>query len=176
MDGLSALMDGELDDREAQTTMARLKSDVEFRSRWDEFHLVRDALHGEPVLSAGFGDRLSKRLADEPTVLAPRRLLPRTRRALTYALSAAASVAAAALVLSVAMPQFGSTTNIQAAGDKVITTAAGEPPPMPPSVPYDGRMNELLLAHEVFSPSTALQGIAPYMRTVSTTRSSADRR
>jgi len=184
MDGLSALMDGELDDREAQSTMARLKSDVEFRSRWDEFHLVRDALHGEPVLSAGFGDRLSKRLADEPTVLAPRRLLPRTRRALTYAMSAAASIAAAALVLSVAMPQFGSnTTNIETAadkvptaGDKVITTAGGEPPTLPPSVPYDGRMNELLLAHEVFSPSTALQGIAPYMRTVSTTRDSADRR
>jgi sigma-E factor negative regulatory protein RseA len=176
MDGLSALMDGELDDREAQTTMARLKSDVDFRSRWDEFHLVRDALHGEPMLSAGFGDRLSKRLADEPTVLAPRRLLPRTRRALTYAMSAAASVAAAALVLSVAMPQFSSnTTNIQTASDKPITTAGAEPPSMPPSVPYDGRMNELLLAHEVFSPSTALQGIAPYMRTVSTTRS-ADRR
>lgn len=174
MDGLSALMDGELDDREAQTTMARLKSDAAFRSRWDEFHLVRDALHGEPILSSGFSDRLSKRLAEEPTVLAPRRLLPRTRRALTYTLSAAASVAAAALVLSVAMPQFGADT--QTAGLKPVATPVAEQQVMPPSVPYDGRMNELLLAHEVFSPSTALQGLAPYMRTVSTARNSADRR
>ena len=174
MDGLSALMDGELDDREAQNTMARLKSDAAFRARWDEFHLVRDALHGEPILSSGFSDRLSKRLAEEPTVLAPRRLLPRTRRALTYTLSAAASIAAAALVLSVAMPQFGSDT--RTAGLKPVATAVAEQQVMPPSVPYDGRMNELLLAHEVFSPSTALQGLAPYMRTVSTTRNSADRR
>jgi sigma-E factor negative regulatory protein RseA len=177
MDRLSALMDGELDDREAQNTMARLRSDVAFRARWDEFHLVRDALHGEPILSAGFGERLSKRLAEEPTVLAPRRLLPRTRRALTYALSAAASVAAAALVLSVAMPQFGPDAQTQTASLKPVSpTATVEPAAMPPSVPYDGRMNELLLAHEVFSPSTALQGLAPYMRTVSTTVNSADRR
>ena len=176
MDGLSALMDGELDDREAQNTMARLKSDAAFRARWDEFHLVRDALHGEPILSSGFSDRLSKRLAEEPTVLAPRRLLPRTRRALTYTMSAAASIAAAALVLSVAMPQLGTDTQTAGAGLKPVATPVAEQQVMPPSVPYDGRMNELLLAHEVFSPSTALQGLAPYMRTVSTTRNSADRR
>ena len=175
MDGLSALMDGELDDREAQTTMTRLKSDTAFRARWDEFHLVRDALNGEPILSSGFSERLSKRLAEEPTVLAPRRLLPRTRRALTYTMSAAASVAAAALVLSVAKPQLGSDT--QTAGlPPAVTPVVAQQQAMPPSVPYDGRMNELLLAHEVFSPSTALQGLAPYMRTVSATRNAADRR
>jgi sigma-E factor negative regulatory protein RseA len=171
MDRLSALMDGELDDHEAQSTMARLKSDVEFRSCWDEFHLVRDALNGEPVLSSGFSDRLAKRLAEEPTVLAPRRLLPRNRRAMTYAMSAAASIAAAALVLSVAG---------QFAADKP-TVAQNVPPKAPVeqpqlvSAPYDGRINELLLAHEVYSPSTALQGVAGYIRTVTPTRS-ADRR
>src|SRR5689334_20743774 len=107
MDRLSALMDGELDEREAHSIIVRLKDDSELRIRWDDFHLVRDALRGEPVLSSSFSERVSKRLADEPTVLAPRRLLPRTRRAMTYAMSAAASVAAAALVLSVA-GNFGS--------------------------------------------------------------------
>jgi len=174
MDRLSALMDGELDDREALSTMARLKSDEEFRVRWDEFHLVRDALHGEPILSSGFSERLSKRLAEEPTVLAPRRLLPRTRRALTYAMSAAASVAAAALVISVAMPQFGSDS--QKLALKPTVTPVVDAQAMPPSVPYDGRIPEYLLAHEVNSPSTALQGLAPYMRTVWATRANADRR
>jgi sigma-E factor negative regulatory protein RseA len=171
MDRLSALMDGELDDREAHGILIRLKDDSELRIRWDDFHLVRDALHGEPMLSSSFNDRVSKRLADEPTVLAPRRLLPRTRRAMTYGLSAAASVAAAALVISVAMPPEKPTN--------VVLNPPPAPAPeasaMPASTPYDGRIPEYLLAHEVYSPSTALQGLAPYIRTVSPTRS-ADRR
>jgi sigma-E factor negative regulatory protein RseA len=38
------------------------------------------------------------------------------------------------------------------------------------TVSTDGRMNEYLLAHQGFSPSTAIQGLAPYIRSVSTTR------
>jgi hypothetical protein len=30
-------------------------------------------------------------------------------------------------------------------------------------------MNEYLLAHQGFSPSTAIQGLAPYIRSVATT-------
>ena len=173
MDRLSALMDGELDGREAQTIIVRLKDDSELRIRWDDFHVVRDALRGDPMLSSSFNERVSKRLAGEPTVLAPRRLLPHTRRAMTYGMSAAASVAAAALVLSVAMPPSGAdkpVSNVASAPKPVV-----EPPAMPASLPYDGRLNELLLAHEVYSPSTALQGVAGYIRTVTPT-SSADRR
>jgi sigma-E factor negative regulatory protein RseA len=169
MDRLSALMDGELDGREAQSVIVRLKDDSELRIRWDDFHLVRDALRGEPMLSSSFNERLSKRLADEPTVLAPRRLLPRTRRAVTYTMSAAASVAAAALVLSVAMSPSGGDN----AGSKFATVGPALPPapPMPASLPYDGNLNELLLAHQIYSPSTALQGVVGYIRTVTPTHS-----
>jgi hypothetical protein len=31
-------------------------------------------------------------------------------------------------------------------------------------------MNDYLLAHQGFSPSTAIQGLAPYIRSVSTTQ------
>jgi hypothetical protein len=41
-------------------------------------------------------------------------------------------------------------------------------PPMT-SVSSNGSMNEYLLAHQGFSPSTALQGLAPYIRSVSAT-------
>ena len=40
-----------------------------------------------------------------------------------------------------------------------------------PSASNDGSMNEYLLAHQGFSPSTALQGVTPYIRSVSATRS-----
>ena len=169
MDGISALMDGELDDLEAQREIARLKSDEHTRERWDEFHLVGDALRGEPLLSAGFNESFSKLLAAEPTVLAPRRVISKPRRMATYALSAAASLSAAALVAWVALsPTASEMSGGMAKGGQGALQAAA-PQPLQ-SEPSDGRMNEYLLAHEGFSPSTALQGVAPYIRTVSTIR------
>ena len=168
MDGISALMDGELDDAEAQRQIGRLKVDEQSRERWDEFHLIGDALRREPLLSSGFAESFSKRLADEPTVLAPRRITRKARRVTTYALSAAASVSAAALVAWVALSP--TTSPPQLAAGTAPTNVSGSIEPVVhqlPSVPSDGRMNEYLLAHEGFSPSTALQGLAPYIRTVS---------
>ena len=49
------------------------------------------------------------------------------------------------------------------------------PPVQPANEPRNGRLNEYLLAPEGFSPSTALQGLAPYIRTVSVGRTT-DRR
>ena len=177
MDGISALMDGELGDSEAQGQIARLKSDGETRERWDEFHLIGDALRGEPLLSSRFAATFSQRLAAEPTVLAPRRIIRKPGRTLTYALSAAASVSAAALVAWVAIaptaqvsPQLASTT-APATAATTVKAALAEPVPQPlSSLPGEGGIKEFLLAHEGLSPSSTLQGLAPYIRTVSTTR------
>jgi hypothetical protein len=87
-------MDGELDARAAQRELNRLEPGSELREHWDSYHLIGDALRGEPILSRAFGHRLSERLAGEPTVLAPRRSV--ARRVTTYALSAAASLSAVA--------------------------------------------------------------------------------
>jgi len=174
MDGISALMDGELEDNEAQREIARLKSDGLARERWDEFHLVGDALRGEPLLSSGFNESFAQRLAAEPTVLAPRRLPATPRRMVTYALSAAASVSAAALVAWVALSPTAPNGVGEIAKSGTIMIPAGSTQPLP-SVPSDGRMNEYLLAHEGVSPSTTFQGVAPYIRTVSTIRAGEGR-
>ena len=173
MDGISALMDGELGDVEAQGQIARLKSDGETRERWDEFHLIGDALRGEPLLSSRFAKTFSQRLAAEPTVLAPRRSIRKPGRTLTYALSAAASVSAAALVAWVAVAPTAQVSPQLATAPAAATktVAAVEPVPQPlSSLPSEGRIKEFLLAHEGLSPSSTLQGLAPYIRTVSTTR------
>ena len=163
MDRISALMDGELDDREAQREIARLRADPALREAWDKFHLVRDALRSEPLLSVRFSENLSRCLAEEPTILAPQRRLAPTRRTAAYAMSAAASAAAVAFVAWVALGPQAPTADTGVIAKK-------DPLPELRSVPSDGRMSEYLLAHEGFSPSTALQGLAPYIRTVSTTR------
>jgi sigma-E factor negative regulatory protein RseA len=177
MDGISALMDGELDDRDASRELGKLKEDAELRERWDTFHLVGDALRGDAQLSSGFNAAFAKRLAAEPTVLAPRRSTRQTKRIATYALSAAASLSAAALVAWVAVGQSG-TPGLQAGAKPNIelATALVAPSEGPgatplPSASNDGSMNEYLLAHQGFSPSTALQGVTPYIRSVSAIRS-----
>ena len=167
MERISQLMDGELDARAAQHELNRLKLGSELRERWDSFHLIGDALRGEPILSRAFGQRLAERLASEPTVLAPRRST--VRRAATYALSAAASLSAVALVGWVAMSTQTTTLSTGAIATAPVPARVELPPTarvQPASVPYDGTQNEYLMAHTGFSPSTAIQGVAPYIRSV----------
>ncbi len=164
MDKISALMDGELDAHQAELQVARLKQDPEARASWDHFHLIGAAMRGERAVSANLARRLSDRLAQEPTVLAPRP--KRSGRATTYALSAAASISAVAVVGWVA---FHNPLPPQPEVAAAIPAAAAAPDAQLASVPSDGRMNEYLMAHQGFSPSTAIQGLAPYFRTVSGT-------
>jgi len=167
MDKISALMDGELDDRQAREQLVRLKQDDELVGCWHTFHVIGAALRGEPALSQGFSRRLADRLTGEPVVLAPQRSA--VKRITTYALSAAASVSAVALVGWVAF------VNNPLAPQAEIAKAPASTPASPPaaastqlaSVPSDGTMNEYLIAHQGFSPSTSIQGVVPYIRTVS---------
>jgi len=180
MEKVSALMDGELGDGEARGQIARLKLDAELRYGWESYHLIGDALRREAPLSAGFSQRMAERLAQEPTVLAPQRqAAPRKFHA--RAVSIAASVAGAALVVWAVM----STGGAPVGGQRTeIAQAPAVPPAVtaPPvtalaplatvpqaevSVPSEGQSNEYLLAHQGISPSTAMQGVAPYIRTVS---------
>jgi len=176
MDAISALMDGELDADEARRQLSKVKEDRTLRTRWDDYHLIGDAMRGETALSPQFDEILARRLAAEPTVLAPRRFPSRRNRLGTYAMSAAASLGAVAFVGWMALGPTGiavsDSSKVPGAGT-APTLAGNAIPPTPTlpeaNVPSDGRMNEYLLAHQGFSPSTALQGIGPYIRSVSTT-------
>jgi sigma-E factor negative regulatory protein RseA len=166
MDGISALMDGELDEHPARNVIAQLKEDPELRERWETYHLISDALKAEPLLSsAGFSRAFAERLAAEPTVLAPRRSVLTPKRVTTYALSAAASVSAAAFVAWVAMSgssdsPVGPAAEVAKAGAQVI----------PASVSSDSSMNPYFFMHQGVSPSSEFQGVAPYIRSVSAVR------
>jgi sigma-E factor negative regulatory protein RseA len=165
MNKISEWMDGELTAHETRQQVDRLKEDAELRHGWDTFHLIGDVLRGEHALSLNFAHRLATRLAGEPTVLAPRP--PAVRRYTTYALSAAASLSAVALVGWLAFfnplaPQ------PEIAQSKIAPVPEASPAePLLASVPSDGTMNEYLIAHQEFSPSTEIQGLAPYIRGVS---------
>ncbi|MBI2296790.1 MAG: sigma-E factor negative regulatory protein [Betaproteobacteria bacterium] len=165
MEKLSALMDGELDAHQARQELSRLKQDKELLHHWHTFHLIGDALRGERALSQEFNQRVTERLSGEPTVLAPRRSA--VKRFTAYALSVAASLAAVALVGWVAFFNNPLTPQPEIAKAPATLTPAAAPSPQLASVPSDGKMNEYLIAHQEFSPSTAIQGLVPYIRSVS---------
>jgi sigma-E factor negative regulatory protein RseA len=111
-----------------------------------------------PLLSEGFSARLAARLASEPTVLAPSRRMPAPR----IAWAAAASVAAVALVGWLALaPQH------DRASPQLAQAPARAAQPVVKVVALPRMANDYLLAHQSFSPRAYLQGMAPYVRTVS---------
>jgi sigma-E factor negative regulatory protein RseA len=164
MDKISALMDGELDARQAPEQFGRFKQDGELVECWQTFHLIGDSMRGDHALSPAFNRRMAERLDAEPTVLAPQRSIA-PKRIVTYALSAAASVAAVALVGWVAF-----VSNPIATQQEIAKAPVAAPSPQLASVPSDGKMNDYLIAHQEFSPSTSIQGVAPYIRTVSSSQ------
>jgi sigma-E factor negative regulatory protein RseA len=156
---LSAWMDSELDGHQAAALLPQLKREPELRRDWDCYHLIGDALRGVhgPDLCA----RICARLDAEPTVLAPQRR-GKAEKLRWTALSLAASVAAAAFVgwmaLSGTQP------------DAVQIAAVPAPAVLPVAVPAGDAINDYLLAHQRYSPSNAMQGVAPYVRTVAEER------
>jgi sigma-E factor negative regulatory protein RseA len=156
-DRLSALMDGELDDKSAAEVIDALGREREALETWRTYQLISDAMRESRLLSNGFAARVAARLAAEPTVLAPDRLQAEPRR--WFALSAATSLAAVALVGWLAF------------APQPETAPAPVPAPVaetkPAIVPMPSAANDYLLAHQGFSPRIFLQGMAPYVRTVS---------
>ena len=153
---ISALMDGELEARAADEALELLRRDGEAADCWRLYHLMSDALHGQrQFLSPRFVERVAARLATEPAVLTSGALPGRTPLQ-RYALAAAASLAAVALVgwLALAPPPQPQPPVAQAQQPAALTV----------SLPHAA--NDYLLAHQGFSPRMSLLGIAPYVRTV----------
>lgn len=173
MDKISALIDGELDEREMNRQLSRIKQQEELRESWDLFHLIGDTLRDDGRLSPHFRQRMTGRLALEPTILAPRRSV--AKRVTAYALSAAASLSAIAVVAWVAFSANPLSTPQEIAKIKVPASATVGAGPQLASITVQGNMNEYLLAHQEFSPSTALQGVASFIRTVSDSQPIRDR-
>lgn len=160
---ISALMDGELMEGELDAPMSALRQDGEALETWRRYHLISDALKDTPMLSNGFSARFAERLAQEPTILAPASIPPRVKKSRTWIpLSAAASIAAVAVVGSMA-PQFFEA-QVQPVAFRAPERAK---PAVVTVVPMPGAVNDYLLAHQNYSPRSTLQGVAPYVRTVS---------
>lgn len=173
---ISALVDGELERHEAVAPLDALRTDGEIRDAWRSYHLIGDAMRDSCMLSDGFAGRVAARLAGEPTVMAPARLAPAPERPRWQLLSAAASVAAVAMVSSVwfmlqdsaaPAPQVAQTAQRALPAKQAEIAQAQEPAPPAAQVPPPDSANDYLYAHQGYSPRNSLQGVAPYVRAVS---------
>ncbi|HYL17510.1 MAG TPA: sigma-E factor negative regulatory protein [Burkholderiales bacterium] len=168
MEKISQLMDGELEGRECDLQLKRLKEDAALAQSWAAYHLIRDVLRDEACMNMDLARRVHERLEKEPTVIAPHTRL--VARVVRYTLPMAATVAGVAVVGWLALsfrPQIESVGFMTAQAPQAAIQA---PPPKPVErtvLSANGQMNDYLLAHQEFSPSSDLQGLAPYIRTVS---------
>ena len=163
---ISELMDGELEPVAAGAMLAKVADSQELRGEWMVYHAVGDGMRGSPDLSGAFLQRFCEKLAEEPTILAPHAARTLGTRLPAFAMYAAASIAAVAVVGWLAFAPQPSTSPPQ-----VARSAAVKAPPKPatakPEVtPLKPEDRDFLLAHQAVSPSGNMQGVAPFVRTV----------
>lgn len=170
-ENISALMDGELDDHDARPLMEKLR-DSEMQRLWSSYHLIGDALRRQALLTSDYAERVMEKLESEPTVIAPviRRSSsnPYHRLVMPIAASLAGLGVVAWLAISMnAAPEIPSQAAVSAPTGGAESTAA----PIPVSVPLPSKaIHEYLIAHQGFSARSNIQGMAPYMRTVTEKR------
>jgi len=164
---ISELLDGELESHEAAGPLDALRSEGEARDTWRNYHLIGDAMRDTRMLSAGFAARVAAKIAHEPTVMAPARLARAPQRPRWQFLSAAASLAAVALVSWVAFGLQDETTPVAQVAPAQVAAPTAQAPSMTTQVPPPTSANDYLYAHQGLSPRNSLQGVAPYVRMVS---------
>ncbi len=153
---ISAMMDGELFDDEADALLDRLKHNPDNCREWDIYHLIGDSLRHPDHVRANVGKVMHERLRTEPTVLAPH--VRTGQRVRLLALSAAASVMALAMV---------TWLSVKIGTEPAAQIAMQQPSiDMRPASFSNGRVSNYLMAHQEYSPSGDVQGAASYIPTV----------
>jgi len=157
-DNISRLMDSDLDDVEFERLCAELKTDASMET-WASYHAIGDHLRGTAGVTRGFGQRFAATLAAEPTVLAP--AAARVTRQLApapFAWAVAATLAAVTVVGWTAFSMVDVPPTAVAKAREAATVRAAQVKPAA-DVP-----SEYLVAHQEYSPATAIQGGSMYLR------------
>jgi sigma-E factor negative regulatory protein RseA len=153
---ISALMDSEIFEDEAESLLDRIGRGTDAHKDWEIYHLIGDVLRQPDHIHCDLSANVRDRMRDEPTVLAPRSHAVK-RKIRTVALSAAASLAAVGVVAWMSQ-QIGYETLPQMATQNDALR--------PVSKQIQPKSNDYLMAHQEFSPSTDMNGGASYIRMV----------
>lgn len=175
---ISAFTDGELPDAQFDIALAALREPDNY-AKWNVYHQIGDVLRSDDMaveMSPDFMARLSKRLDDEPTIIAPV-TQPQTGQqkspgiafvaahpARPFLLRGMAAAAAVAAIAFIATPQLMVASKMSpTSGAASMLASASQSVSMSPKaqgiarqegeVLRDSGIDEYLLAHQRFSPS-----------------------
>ncbi|MCB5186980.1 sigma-E factor negative regulatory protein [Methylobacillus caricis] len=143
---ISALIDADIALEDAEYLYTTLKSGGDSSEAWATYHLIGDAMRGNPVFKPDFTERLMAQLEAEPVVLVPAAARKQSLLRSNRVWSVAASVAAVAFVGWVVLQQ-----QIQADADDTAS-----PMEIAQSLPAD-----YLLAHQSLASSNSAYYIQP---------------
>jgi sigma-E factor negative regulatory protein RseA len=161
---ISALMDGELDHRQAEVAIKSLGIDDPSREDWDLYHVIGETMRGEAVGSAlrrqKRADAIFAALAAEPTVFAPSLIKPPVERRTRLALAMAASVVTISAIGVVAMrQQYGQGAEVQRL-EQVASQPVAPNRLAGTGVAGQEKVNDYLMVHRQFSNPSAFQPAA----------------
>lgn len=153
---ISALIDGELSPHEMRDACIALRHDEALRRTCCTYAVIGDALRREPFLSTELSGAVFDHLADEPVVLAPKRMADFERRERHRMLAMAAGLVGVAVVVwfGLGAPEY---RKAQLAEQKTVVLASAK----------EIDMQEYLIAHQIYSGSISLNGDAQHIRSVS---------
>ena len=166
---ISALLDGELPPQALDRTLSALAADDRLRREFGRYQLIGDAMRGE-VTSARtleIADAVRARLAQEPTVMAPRRAARPAWRRPAAGVALAASVAAVAIALGPRLftPDTGGSPSLveRPAGPLPTFVARTDARLVPRLRASDeSRLSRYLVDHNEYANRAPVSGFMPY--------------
>lgn len=180
---LSSVMDGEGTTSEA---LAGVAASSATRAAWARYHLIGDVLrdNSSAIAPAAFSGSIAARIADEPTVLAPRGRTKSVMRPVA-GFAIAASVATLAVLgiqrmepaevsgpaPAIAMAPAIDAVPVPAATAPALAAAAVDPGPAPLELardtqPAQRRFNSYLVKFNEQRSNVGVPGVNPYVRIV----------
>ena len=166
---VSALMDGDLGEREAQSLLEQMQQDSELRLIWRRYYVATAALRGD-LGSGDVAGRISARLASEPVILAPGRIRPAPVRGAKRAVAGLAIAASVALVAIVAVRQQPVDTPIPPAPVAAVSQQdfirASETRWSTREPGMESKLNMYLVEHNEFSPTSDIKGMIGFVQVV----------